>query len=172
MWSYQRELHIFCDASEKAYGSVAYLKIEGQDGQVHVSFVMARSQVAPSNTLSIPRLELSAALTGAQLAHLIQAELTLSLHQTIQWMDSTVVLNWLQSDSYRYKVFVVNIIVYVCKLKPKPSRWHNEGQYHSRTNHTRRMAQRPILYLLSKQPSIPQPASWLNIKMPTAYTYR
>ncbi len=63
-----RDLHIFCDASERAYGSVAYLRTEDAQKEVHVSFVLARSRVAPKKQLSMPRLELSAALTGAQLA--------------------------------------------------------------------------------------------------------
>lgn len=50
----QRQLHIFCDASERAHGSVAYLRIENEQGGTHVSFVMARSRVAPKNQLTIP----------------------------------------------------------------------------------------------------------------------
>lgn len=61
----QRQLHIFCDASEKVYGSVAYLRMEDEEGGTHFSFVMARSRVAPKKQLTIPRLKLSAAVTGA-----------------------------------------------------------------------------------------------------------
>lgn len=100
------DLHIFCDSSEKAYGSVAYLRVEDADGHVFVSFVMARSRVAPKRQLSMPRLELSAALTGAQLAKVLHTELTLQIRQTIMWSDSTTVLSWIQSESYQYKVFV------------------------------------------------------------------
>lgn len=100
------DLHIFCDASERAYGSVAYLCAKDTTKQVHVSFIMARSRVAPRRQLSMPRLELCAALNGAQLAHLLHTELTLPIRQTIMWSDSTTVLNWIQSDSAQYKVFV------------------------------------------------------------------
>ncbi|XP_039516158.1 uncharacterized protein LOC120470642, partial [Pimephales promelas] len=101
-----RSLHIFCDASEKAYGSVAYLRTEGSGGKVEVAFLTARSRVAPKRQQSIPRLELCAAVTGAQLARLLQRELTLVLHEVVLWTDSTTVLTWLQSDSCRFKVFV------------------------------------------------------------------
>ncbi len=67
----QRTIHIFCDASERAYGSVAYLHTQDQQNQIHVAFVMARSRVAPRKQISVPRLELCAALTGAQLAKLL-----------------------------------------------------------------------------------------------------
>ncbi|KAM4526302.1 uncharacterized protein V3H82_000718 [Fundulus diaphanus] len=101
-----RQVHIFCDASEQVYGSVAYLRSEDSQGQVHLSFILARSRVAPRRQLSIPRLELSAALTGAQLAKLLNAELTLKIDTTTLWTDSTTVLRWILADSCRYKVFV------------------------------------------------------------------
>ncbi|TWW54954.1 hypothetical protein D4764_09G0000030 [Takifugu flavidus] len=101
-----RDLHIFCDASERAYGSVAYLRTEDAQKQVHVSFVLARSRVAPKKQLSMPRLELSAALTGAQLASVLQTELALPIGTIILWSDSTTVLHWITSESCQYKVFV------------------------------------------------------------------
>ena len=101
-----RDLHIFCDASERAYGSVAYLRTEDDQGEIHVAFILARSRVAPKKQLSIPRLELSAALTGAQLARVIQTELTLPIRKVTLWSDSTTVLHWIQSESCSYKVFV------------------------------------------------------------------
>ena len=54
----------------------------------------------------MPRLELSATLIGAQLSHLLLKKLTLTIQQVGLWSDSTTVLNWLHSDSCRYKVFV------------------------------------------------------------------
>ena len=54
----------------------------------------------------MPRLELSAALAGAQLSSLLQQELTLPLESIILWSDSTTVLTWLKAESCRYKVFV------------------------------------------------------------------
>lgn len=51
-------------------------------------------------------MELSAALTGAQLAKLLSSELTLRIDTNTLWTDSTTVLRWILSDSCRYKVFV------------------------------------------------------------------
>ncbi|KAL0195042.1 hypothetical protein M9458_008614, partial [Cirrhinus mrigala] len=104
--SSSRQLHIFCDASEKAYGSVAYLRTENPQGNVEIAFVTARSRVAPKKQQSIPRLELCAALTGAQLAEVLKTELTLPLTGVTLWSDSTTVLSWLLSDSCHFKVFV------------------------------------------------------------------
>ncbi|KAI3376264.1 hypothetical protein L3Q82_016772, partial [Scortum barcoo] len=54
----------------------------------------------------MPWLELSAALTGAQLASALQSELTLPIRKIILWSDSTTVLHWIRSESCHYKVFV------------------------------------------------------------------
>ncbi|XP_048877738.1 uncharacterized protein LOC125747060 [Brienomyrus brachyistius] len=102
----KRSLHIFCDASERAYGSVAYLRSEDNCGHVEVAFLMARSRVAPKKQQSMPRLELCAALTGAQLLRVLENELTLHIQDKTLWTDSTTVLSWLQSESCRFKVFV------------------------------------------------------------------
>jgi len=87
--SITREVDIFCDASEQVYGSVAYLRTADHQDNVNLSFPMARSRVAPKRLHSMPRLELCAAVTGAQLLNLIQRELTLKI---ILWTDSTTVL--------------------------------------------------------------------------------
>jgi len=39
-------LHVFCDASEVAYGSVDYLHAKDGEGQVHLTYVPVRSTVA------------------------------------------------------------------------------------------------------------------------------
>ncbi|XP_049889946.1 uncharacterized protein LOC126383475 [Epinephelus moara] len=102
----ESHMHVFCDASDRVYGAVAYLQTKDQHDHTHVSFTMARSRIAPKRQLSIPRLELCAALSGAQLANLPSSELTIPLQSVNLWTDSTTVLSWLTSDSCRYKVFV------------------------------------------------------------------
>ena len=52
-----RQLHIFSDASERAYGSTGYLRTEDTQGRVHLSFLVARSRVAPRRQTSMPRLK-------------------------------------------------------------------------------------------------------------------
>lgn len=117
----RRELHIFCDASQQAYGSVAYLRTEDAAGKVEVAFLTARSRVAPKRQMSMPRLELCAALTGAQLASLLTKELTLPLCRVVLWTDSTTVLTWIQSESCHFKVFVGTRIAEIQELTDSQS---------------------------------------------------
>lgn len=113
---------MFSDASEAAYGSVAYLHTVDSNGQVHVSFVMARSRVAPRRQITVPCLELCAALTGAQLARMLQTELTLPLHCLVMWTDTTTVVTWLQSESCQYKIFIAHRIREILQYT-NPSDW-------------------------------------------------
>jgi hypothetical protein len=63
------QLHCFVDASIKVYGAVTYLK-HGHE----ISFVMAKTRVAPLKKLTLPQLELMAALIGSRLlAHIHNA---------------------------------------------------------------------------------------------------
>lgn len=132
-----RELHIFCDASERAYGSVAYLRTTDDQCHVHVAFVLARSRVAPRKCLSMPRLELSAALTGAQLAKVIQTELPHNFQTVTLWSDSTTVLNWLTSESCRYKVFVGTRIAEIQTLTDT-AEWRYVDSAHNPADHITR----------------------------------
>ena len=119
----QLDLHVFCDASELAYGAVAYLRAHEPKGAVHVSFLLARSRVAPKKQQSIPRLELCAALLGAQLAEMLTKELNLPLHGTTMWSDSTTVITWLRSGSCRYKVFVGTRVAEIQLLMKEADIW-------------------------------------------------
>ncbi len=41
------QLHTFADASQRGYGAVTYLRFEDSKGNIHCSFVIAKSRVAP-----------------------------------------------------------------------------------------------------------------------------
>ena len=53
-----RQLHGFPDASEKAYGAVAYLSAQLQSGEVVTNVISSKTRVVPINGETIPRLEL------------------------------------------------------------------------------------------------------------------
>lgn len=99
------QLHVFCDAGENAYGCVGFFRIV-IEGIVRCSLVMARSKVAPLKQLSIPRLELQAAVLGARMALTIRENHSISIQQVFFWTDSLTVLSWIKSDQRQYKPFV------------------------------------------------------------------
>ena len=102
-----RELHVFCDASESAYGCVVYLKVTSEDG-IKVSLVMGKSRVAPIKTVSIPRLELTAATLAAKMSKFIRAEFDFDELPMFFWSDSMTVLRYIRNVSTRFKVFVAH----------------------------------------------------------------
>ncbi|XP_055632345.1 uncharacterized protein LOC129772855 [Toxorhynchites rutilus septentrionalis] len=99
------QLHVFCDASSQAYGCAAYFRLETRFGIV-CSLVMAKTKVAPLKQLSIPRMELQAAVLGARLSNTVVANHKIKISKRILWSDSKTVLSWIQSDQRRYKPFV------------------------------------------------------------------
>ncbi|XP_036150704.1 uncharacterized protein LOC105833904, partial [Monomorium pharaonis] len=60
------ELHGFSDASQLAMAAVVYLSVHDSNG-ARISFVCSKTKVAPLKRLSIPRLELTAALLLSRL---------------------------------------------------------------------------------------------------------
>lgn len=100
------ELHIFADASEMAFAAVAYWRIARPDGQVDIAFVAGKTRCAPVKLLSIPRLELQAAVLAVRLRQSIEAAHPIKLTRVVFWSDSTTVLSWIRSDHRRYKPFV------------------------------------------------------------------
>lgn len=99
------ELHTFVDASELGYCAVAYLRFE-KAGQVDCVLVGAKTRVAPLKFVSIPRLELQAAVVGTRLAKSIQEGHSISITQRYFWTDAADVLCWLRSDHRAYSQFV------------------------------------------------------------------
>ncbi|XP_017468488.1 PREDICTED: uncharacterized protein LOC108360634 [Rhagoletis zephyria] len=101
----QIELHTFVDASESSYAAVCYMRYS--DGKiVDCAMVSSKTRVAPLKVMSIPRLELKAALLGARLSKLVRESHSISIATSTYWSDSRTVLAWLRADHRRYKQFV------------------------------------------------------------------
>ncbi|GBP39007.1 hypothetical protein EVAR_89229_1 [Eumeta japonica] len=107
-WVIKIELHVFGDASEHAYAAVAYWRAVRPDGTVHLALVAGKSRVAPNKVMSIPRLELQAALLACRLATNIQKEHGIATERRVLWCDSKTVLRWIRSDPRAYKPFVAH----------------------------------------------------------------
>lgn len=101
------ELHGFADASENAYAAVVYCRTIDEKGNVNIRLMAARTKVAPINQVSIPRLELCAAVLLKKLLMMIKETLGGEIEITA-WTDSTIVLSWLASHPRRWKTFIAN----------------------------------------------------------------
>ncbi|XP_074648976.1 uncharacterized protein LOC141904297 [Tubulanus polymorphus] len=103
------EIHAFGDSSKEAYGSVVYLR-----NLTDTSLVMVKTRVAPVKELTIPQLELLAALTAARLITYVYRALAskINISKTILWSDNQIVLHWIHSDK-KLPVFVSNSVTQI-----------------------------------------------------------
>ena len=107
-------LHVFADASLKAYGVVAFI----QQGQEPASILMPKTRAAPLKQLTLPKLELNAAVLAARLAHFIMKSLTINLTVHL-WSDSQIVLYWISSQ----KALKPYVSHRVAEIHSVSSRW-------------------------------------------------
>ncbi|KAK3754248.1 hypothetical protein QZH41_020147, partial [Actinostola sp. cb2023] len=118
------QLHHFCDASEAAYGTATYLRIEYPDGVIECSFIAGKSRNAPIKSVSIPRLELQGALLAARVDHAIRKELDFKFEKVIFWTDSMITLNYIQNETRRFQTYVANRITEIRELT-SPDQWRH-----------------------------------------------
>ncbi|GFS77685.1 DUF1758 domain-containing protein [Trichonephila clavipes] len=110
------EIHGFSDASERAYAAVVYIKCFNESGQSQTTLLCIKSRVAPLKTLTIPRLELSAALLLSRLVKKVVPILQLPIHKIWMWTDSTIALAWIKSEPHKLKTFVRNRVAEIQAL--------------------------------------------------------
>lgn len=125
------ELHIFCDASQVAYGACAYIRTVSYSGEIHSQLLIAKSRVCPLKTVTMPRLELCAALLGSKLMTVVVQSLNdiLKFDRTLMWSDSSIVLSWIRNEGATdtLKIFVANRIEEIRELTNKQDWWHIDG---------------------------------------------
>ena len=107
------KLHVYVDASKQGYGAVVFL-VNGSK----TSFVIAKSRVAPVKTLTLPQLELMAAVLGSRLAATVQKSFNRHLSfKTVMWSDAQIVLHWIKDGGKT--TFVNNRVAEIQKLNKK-----------------------------------------------------
>ena len=89
-------LHVFCDASNKAYGAAAYV-VNHEEGVSHL--LLSKAKVAPNPKLTIPRLELTALTLGAKLAFSLINNLSLKLISCTLWSDNSSAICWVRNNN-------------------------------------------------------------------------
>ena len=105
------ELHAFGDASEVAYASAVYLRVVHEDGKVSTSLVMSKTRVAPVRKITLPRLELMAAVITARLCSYVKGAIDCPINLIVCWTDNnSSTLHWIRGAASQWKPFVANII--------------------------------------------------------------
>ena len=121
-----RQLHNFSDDSSMGYGQVTYLRIENEKGHIHCVFLMGKARIAPIKTMTIPRLELTAATVSIRVGEMIAKELDEPAESKTYWTDSTTVLKYIQNDKKRFHVFVANRVQTI-RDATNPDQWRYIG---------------------------------------------
>eukprot|EP00795_Rhopilema_esculentum_P016607 gene16607-biopygen5783 len=99
-----------------------------ENGKFGIRFVAAKTRVAPLKQLTIPRLELQAAVLASRLAKTIQEESRIEFKDVDFFTDSSITLAWIQSPSRSYKPFVSSRIEEI-RSNSDPSQWkHIPGE--------------------------------------------
>ena len=120
------QLHHFCDASEVGFGAVSYLRLTNSEKEVCVAFVIGKARVAPLKHVTIPRLELAAAVVAVRLDKMLSKQLELNLSESVFWSDSMTVLKYIANTTTRFKTYVANRVSIISSLS-NVGQWRHVG---------------------------------------------
>ncbi|XP_055605703.1 uncharacterized protein LOC129753877 [Uranotaenia lowii] len=123
------DLHGFSDTSKYAYGCCVYLRSGSAAGSVEVRLLCGKSRVAPlkelnrkekenadTTEMTIPRLELCAALLLSEQVQKVRETLEIGIENVILRSDSKIVLDWLNRVKPEQSPFVHNRVKTIRKL--------------------------------------------------------
>ncbi|XP_055910832.1 uncharacterized protein LOC129945200 [Eupeodes corollae] len=112
------EYHGFSDASSVAYSAVVYARCKISESEYKTILIASKTKVAPLKPVSIPRLELCAALLLSRLLKMIRTSISIDC-PFFAWCDSQVVLHWLSSPPRRWTTFVANRTAAILETIPR-----------------------------------------------------
>ena len=116
------QLHHFSDASLTGYGQCSYLRLISESDQTHCSLVMGKARVTPLKPVTIPRLELTAAVVSVKISQWLGEELDYQDVSEFFWKDSKVVIGYISNTTSRFHVFVANRLQQIHD-HTKPQQW-------------------------------------------------
>ena len=102
-------VHVTTDASVDGLGVAIYLRTK-IDNKWQSNLLLAKSKVAPKKTLTVPRLELTAAVLAVKMATFVHEQLQISKDKIFIYSDSLVVLYWITKNPNDLIPFVANRI--------------------------------------------------------------
>ena len=120
-------LHGFSDASKLAMSAVIYITTQSSEGKIVSTLLCSKTKVAPLQRLSIPGLELTAALLLRKLAQYVHKFIQVNIAEIHLWTDSRDSLPWINSHPSRWKDFVRNRVMQIQELVPSATWRHVPG---------------------------------------------
>ena len=92
-------LHNFSDASELGYGESSYIRLVDEYGKIHCTLLMGKARVTPLKFVSIPRLELVAAVLAVKISAQLKREMGIQVDEENFW----TVLDYIKNESRAFK---------------------------------------------------------------------
>ncbi|CAB0015475.1 unnamed protein product, partial [Nesidiocoris tenuis] len=119
------EIHGFADASTVAYGACIYFRSIDNSGNILARLVTSKSRVAPLKQLTLPRLELQAAVLLINLVdELCRSYSKLTIDSIKYYTDSRVVLAWIGASPSKWTTFVANRVARI-QESSNPAQWQH-----------------------------------------------
>ena len=135
------QLHAFSDGGDLAFGTCVFLRWPTSSG-IKIVFVAAKAFVAPLKLKTVPRLELMAAIAMGRLVYVIlQTLVDYKFARCVFWIDSEIVLYWLNSASFKFKPFVSSRIQEFQDVHPL---WKEQVRYVPSTDNPADCLTKPI----------------------------
>ncbi|GBP06897.1 hypothetical protein EVAR_67454_1 [Eumeta japonica] len=118
------EIHGFSDASKSAYCAAVYIRCRTASHTTFSNLLVAKSKVAPIQTVCLPRLELNGAALLASLVNHVNANLGFNASNIYLWTDSSIVLGWLSKPPSSWETYIANRTAQIHRLVPNASWRH------------------------------------------------
>lgn len=103
-------VHVFSDASERAYRACLYVVSQDSAGNIYSHLLCAKSRVTLLKVLTIKLELVCAALLLAKLYKTVREAFGKRIKNVRLWSDSSIVLGWIRTCSNTLKTFVANHI--------------------------------------------------------------
>ena len=126
---------MFGDCSQEVFSAVGFLRAQVNTSswpQTELAFVLGKARLAPMKVMTVPKLELQAALLATRLKRDICQALTVHVDKLFLWTNSATVLQWFNSKSKR-RMFIANR---VCAILEHTSvdEWNHVASCHNPAN--------------------------------------
>ena len=99
------QLIILSDGSAAAYGFSAYARWKLNSGGFSCSLIMAKCRIAPLKQVTIPQMELNAAVLSKRGRKVLEKEMRYDFSKVYQLVDSETVLKMMNKKSTRFKLY-------------------------------------------------------------------